>query len=116
MELIIQNSEDNKIYDISEVVKGVTYTSNIRGGASKLSFSYIKGEGTEFSNGSVVRFKYNGNPIFFGYIFSSERNEGDMISVVSYDQMRYLKGKDTMILKEETLSTLTKKICDKFML
>lgn len=114
MELIIQNSEDNKIYDISEVVKGVSYTSNIRGGASKLTFSYIKGEGIEFSNGSVVRFKYNDSPIFFGYIFKSERNEGDMISVVSYDQMRYLKGKDTMILRGDTLSSFTKKICDKF--
>lgn len=107
-EFLIQDSETQKIYDVSSVIEGdINFTSEMQNGASKLTFSYI--DNHMFSNGSVVRFKYNKTNIFYGYIFKVSNNKGK-IEVTAYDSLRYFKYKDTKILSGYSVEKLIKEI------
>ena len=61
-----------------------------------------------------MRFKYNNTNIFFGYVFKVGQSSSDEITVTAYDQLRYCKAKDTIIVSNSTLGALTKKMCNYF--
>jgi len=104
---------NGQIYEISELVKSVSYTDNLNDGCSKLEFSYIDDD-LIIKNGSVVRFKYDNANIFYGYVFKVSRNKGKEITVTAYDQLRYCKAKDTIVVKNDTITTLVNKMCNYF--
>ncbi|SHH76247.1 hypothetical protein SAMN02745135_02006 [Caloranaerobacter azorensis DSM 13643] len=111
MEFLVE--VDGKIYEISELVKSVSWKDTFNDGCSKLEFSYIDDE-LVIQNGSVVRFRYNGANIFYGYVFKYSRNKGKEIKVTAYDQLRYCKAKDTIVVKNDTVTTLVNKMCNYF--
>lgn len=39
---------------------------------------------------------------FFGFVFKQQRDKGQMITVTAYDQLRYLKNKDTIVYENKT--------------
>lgn len=111
MEFLIEI--DNKIYEISELVTKVNYTDKLNDGCSKLEFSYINDD-LVIKNGSVVRFKYNTVNIFYGYVFKVSRDKTKEISVTAYDQLRYCKAKDTIVVNGDNVGSLVKKMCNYF--
>ena len=104
---------NGQIYEISELVESVSYTDKLNDGCSKLEFSYIDDD-LRIQNGSVVRFKYNGANIFYGYVFKHEQNKAKEITVTAYDQLRYCKAKDTIVVKNDTIDSLVRKMCNYF--
>lgn len=111
MEFLVE--VDGQIYEISELVTSVSYTDKLNDGCSKLEFSYIDDK-LKINNGSVVRFKYDNADIFYGYVFKVGRNKGKEIAVTAYDQLRYCKAKDTIVVKNDTVDSLVKKMCNYF--
>lgn len=111
MEFLVE--VDGKIYEISELVKSVSYTDKLNDGCGKLEFSYIDGN-LDIQNGSVVRFRYNGANIFYGYVFKHGQNKQKEITVTAYDQLRYCKAKDTIVVKNDTIDSLVRKMCNYF--
>lgn len=108
-EFLIQDSKTQKIYDASQIVESsIDFTSELQNGASKLSFSYK--DNFIFSEGSIVRFKYNGASIFYGYIFKVSTSSKGKVEVTCYDSLRYFKYKDTKILKGYTVDKLVNEI------
>ncbi len=109
-EFLMQDSETQKIYDLSSVVDGdINFISEMQNGASKLTFNYV--DRYMFSNGSVVRFKYNKSDIFYGYVFNISNNKGK-IAVTAYDSLRYFKYKDTKILNGYSVEKLIREIAE----
>ena len=104
---------NGQIYEISELVKSVSYTDKLNDGCSKLEFSFIDDD-LIIKNGNVVRFKYANANIFYGYVFKVGRNKGKEIAVTAYDQLRYCKAKDTIVVKNDTVDSLVKKMCNYF--
>ena len=113
MEFLVEIN--GQIYEISELVKSVSYTDKLNDGCSKLEFSYIDDD-LRIQNGSVVRFKYNGANIFYGYVFKHEQSKAKEITVTAYDQLRYCKAKDTIVVKNDTIDSLVRKMCNYFSL
>lgn len=111
MEFLVE--VDKKIYEISELVTKVSYTDKLNDGCSKLEFSYIDDD-LIIKNGSVIRFKYNYTNIFYGYVFKVGRNKGKEITITAYDQLRYCKAKDTIVVKNDTITSIVKKMCNYF--
>src|SRR5690606_16640364 len=111
MEFLVE--VDGQIYEISELVTFVSYTDKLNDGCSKLEFSYIDDE-LRIQNGSVVRFRYNGANIFYGYVFKHGQNKQREITVTAYDQLRYCKAKDTIVVKNDTIDSLVRKMCNYF--
>ncbi|MGB8455148.1 MAG: hypothetical protein WCD89_22810 [Anaerocolumna sp.] len=106
---------DKKVFEISELVTKVSFHDTLNDGCSKLEFSYIS-EDLEIKNGSIVSFKYNDSEVFRGFVFKVSRNKEKEISITAYDQLRYCKAKDTVVLKGDTVTTITSKMCNYFKL
>lgn len=104
---------NGQIYEISELVKSVSYTDKLNDGCSKLEFSYID-DNLNIQNGSVIRFKYDEADIFYGYVFKHGQNKQKETTVTAYDQLRYCKAKDTIVVKNDTIDTLVRKMCNYF--
>ena len=54
--------------------------------------------------------------MFYGFVFSKQRDKTNNIKVVAYDQMRYLKNKDTYVYTNKKASDLVKMISEDFKL
>lgn len=102
---------DDRTYEISQLVTKVSYKDSLNDGCSKLEFNCIN-EDLPVNNGSAVSFKFNDNNIFFGYVFKHSRGRDKEINVTAYDQLRYCKAKDTILVKNETATTLVKRMCN----
>ncbi|QBK26749.1 XkdQ/YqbQ family protein [Ureibacillus thermophilus] len=111
VELIIQNG--NKIQQCV-VEEGVTWETQRRKAAGKLTFTVLKDEALGFQEGNPVIFKYNGNKIFYGFVFTKERQNNDKIKVTAYDQLRYLKNKDTYVFTNKSAVQILKTIAADF--
>lgn len=92
---------------------GVTYETYRRGQASCLKFEVYK-IGLKVEEGDAVQFIYKNTKVFFGFVFAIEKSKDNFIKITAYDQLRYLKNKDTFIYTNTTCSNLLKSICSKF--
>ncbi len=110
MQFLIETNK--KIYEISELIKDVSFKEKLNDGCSKLEFSYVDNN-IDIQNGSVVRFVYD-NLKFYGYVFKHSTNTQKEVKVTAYDQLRYCKAKDTIICKGDTITTLVNKMCTYF--
>jgi hypothetical protein len=112
VELLIQNGDT--IY-APIVPEGITLDLE-RGQAGKLAFSVIKDGAINFTEGNTVSLRVGGRPMFLGFVFSKQRDRTNEIKVVAYDQMRYLKNKDTYVYTDKKASDIVKMIAEDFRL
>ena len=112
-ELIIENG-DNMYQPL--IQDGVQWTTERRGAPGKLTFSVVKDDIINFQEGNVVRLKVDEQEVFYGFVFTKKRDRQQIIDVVAYDQMRYLKNKDTLIFINQTASDVINKIASDFRL
>lgn len=76
------------------------------GGPACLSFSVVNDALLHFEEGDKVELSFAGTLIFSGFVFTKRRRYGDVIHVVAYDQIRYLKNRDTYQLMQQTATQL----------
>lgn len=72
----------------------------------RLMFNVLKDNNIDFGEGSPVRLRVGGEDIFRGYVFEKKRKERDIISVICYDSLRYLKNRDTILYRNKTYGEL----------
>lgn len=104
----------NKIpYEISELITSVSYTDKLNDGCSKLEFSFID-DNLKIVNGSAVQFRFDGVNIFSGVVFKHGHEKDKEVSATAYDQLRYCKAKDEIVVMKDTATKLTKRMCTYF--
>lgn len=111
-EILIQDNVSKKVYEVSELMISPKLEQKLNDGCSKLTFDILNDNKMKFNNGSIIRFKYNNIGMFYGYIFKKQRKNKDIISVTSYDQLRYLKAKDSMTLSNLNIAGVIRKIAN----
>ena len=111
MEFLVE--VEGQIFEISELITKLSYADKFNDGCGKLEFSYVNDD-LKLENGSIVRFKYDDADIFYGVVFKHGKNKKGEVSVTAYDQLRYAKAKDIMVSKNDTVTTLTNKMCNYF--
>lgn len=90
--LYIQNGQT--VYE--PVVKGsITWETQRRGQPGKCSFTLIPDNRLQIEEGNALRLDVAGKPVFFGFIFERNWNSDGETKITAYDQLRYLKNKDT---------------------
>ena len=112
-ELLIQNG--GTVY-LPAVEDGVTWDTERKGSPGRLSFSVVKDAGLNFQEGNPVSFRQDGKDVFYGFVFTKRRDKGGLIQVTAYDQLRYLKNKDTVREVGVTASSLLKMLAADFRL
>lgn len=110
-ELIIDNA--GQLY-MPAVLEGVNYSTERYGTPGKLTFKVLQDETLKFEEGNAVRFRWQNNDVFFGFIFSLRRDKENVVNVTAYDQTRYLKNKDTYVYQNKTASEVLQLIANDF--
>ena len=110
-ELLIQNGD--RIFK-PLVQDGVEWTTERKGAPSTLKFSVVKDGIIDFTEGNSVRLKVDGENVFYGFVFAKSRDKEQIISVTAYDQLRYLKNKDTYVYTNKTASDVIRMIIADF--
>lgn len=115
IELLVA-SPDGGNMQLPVIEEGIEWSTERRSTPGKLTFKVIKDNDVNFQEGSAVRLKVNGKPIFFGFVFSKKRDKDQIITVTAYDQLRYLNNKDTYVYENKTASQFIKMIAADFLL
>ena len=111
VELLIQNG--STVYEPS-VEDGITWTTERKGTPGKLQFSVVADGVLNFEEGNSVRLKVDGNEIFYGFVFDKSSSQDGMVSVTAYDQLRYLKNKDTYVYTNKSANEVVEMIAKDF--
>ena len=98
------------------VEEGVEWETVYSGSPAQLTFTVIKDENISFYEGSQVIFKYQGAPVFYGFVFKKTRDKEQRIKCVCYDQTRYLQNKTTMVYSDKTATEVIEMIAKDFSL
>ncbi len=101
VELLIGNERGTKAY-LPAIEEGIEWTTERKDTPGKLVFKVLRDDVLDFSEGSVVRMKADGDKVFFGFVFKQQRDKEQIITVTAYDQLRYLKNKDTIVYENKT--------------
>ncbi len=119
IEFLIEHNQ--KLY--SPVLEGgLTWTTDRKGAPGQLTFTVIKENSIsseeydelDFTEGDHVRLRIDDVDVFYGFVFTKKRNKQGTISVTAYDQLRYLKNKDTYVYENKTASEFVRMIASDF--
>ena len=112
-ELMIDNGKDILVPLVAD---GTTWTTDRKGAPGKLTFTVLKDSILDFHEGNNVALTVDGQPIFYGFVFTKKRDKRHHIAVTAYDQLRYLTNKDTMMYKNLTASGVIRVIAEDYRL
>lgn len=101
VELLVGNESGTKVYK-PVVEEGIEWSTERRSTPGKLTFKVIRDDILDFTEGSPVRMRVDGDNVFFGFVFKQQRSKDQIITVTAYDQLRYLKNKDTKVYESKT--------------
>lgn len=106
VELTIQNNADQMQNPVLE--GDVVWETQRSGAPASLKFTVVKDDTLSFHEGNPVSFRFNGQNVFYGYVFTKSRSDSLLIDVTCYDQTRYFKNKDTISYENKTYAELVK--------
>lgn len=112
VQLLIQA---DKLYQPA-VLEGITWQTSRKGEPGKLTFSVLKDDILNFQEGARVRLAVDGANVFYGFVFGKKRSKDKLIEVTAYDQLRYLKNKDTYIYTNKTATEFIQMLAQDFRL
>lgn len=93
---------------------GVTWDTERKSSPGVLKFSIVKSPYLVMEEGNAVLFREDDRDIFFGFIFSYSETKEDLLQITAYDQLRYLKNKDSYVYTNWTTADLIQKIARDF--
>lgn len=103
------------MYDVSQVVSSVEFTDNINQ-AGICTFNFLQNDVVTPAEGDAVSIKYGGDPYFKGFVFKHSFSNYAPSKITAYDQLRYLKAKDTYSFKNKTASQAAMQVFSDFSL
>ena len=115
IELLVQRRRDNRTFNISELASDIEWTTSITNSQpGSLQFGLVEDDNIIPDYGDFVRFRVGNRNVFFGRVFTKERNQGRVMTVIAYDLMKFLKNKHTYVLRAATSSQIFRQICQDF--
>ena len=117
MKVVLIIADSKSILYAPVVLDEISWKTERKGSPGVLSFKILKDKKSNtFSEGNHVRLEVGGKKVFYGFIFSIKRDKSEVISITAYDQLRYLKNKDTMFYANKTAGDVIKLIAKTFRL
>lgn len=98
------------------VEDSVSLTLQRQGTPGKLTFKAVRDGVYQVQEGNPVRLTVDGTKVFYGFVFSKRQDQGNTIEVTAYDQLRYLKNKDTIAYEGCTASQLVRRLAGDYSL
>lgn len=115
-ELLIANKSSGKIWEVSNCVQSVKWTTNRTGSPGTLKFIVNKAGDLSYTEGDVVRFSVDGQLQFYGWVFTKSKNRWGEIETTCYDRLRYLKANASYAFYGQKVGDIIKQIAEDFQL
>lgn len=114
MELLVKNKE-GLIWDISTLAADISWKTSRSGKPSTLDVTLVDNgiyQHPKFAihNRDILHFSKEGINVFYGFVFSIALGSDQQIKLTAYDQIRYLLGNGSYVLKDVTASDIIRKI------
>lgn len=101
-----------KIWECAALVTQAVWTTQRLGAAGTLRFTLLKKGGVTFFEGDPVIFSVDEQTLFSGYVFTKNKSHQDWIEVICYDQLRYLKAKQSYVFTGLSASDICKRLAN----
>lgn len=113
----IYDNRNGVTFDVSEVVSDMTITTYLEDNPGRLEFTVLTKSPLAFWEGATVSVVLDGYNMFKGFVFKKSRTEDpDKVKVTCYDQLRYLKNKDSKVFENVTCNQIFEQLCKEFVL
>lgn len=117
IKVYIYDNRNGSTFDVSEVVSDVTITTYLEDNPGKLEFTILPTDPLTFAEGATVSVVLDGHNMFKGFIFKTSRSQNaEKVKITCYDQLRYLKNKDSRVFEGVTSSQIFEQLCKDFVL
>lgn len=93
------NIQTRTVQDITTLCKSASWKTKRVGSPGQLDLTLAPDSGVSIVEGGVIALKEGNTGLFKGYIFKRSHNEKGEVTITAYDQMRYLKNKDTYVFE-----------------
>lgn len=110
---VLIHTADNKCFSI-DALDGMTIETSRKGQAGRLKFQAIQDDMLDIQEGCIVQVKIGNTGVFQGIVFSRSLDKDNIISVLAYDQLRYLKNRQVFNTTNKKASEIIKMIADDF--
>lgn len=94
----------------------ITWETQRKGQPGKCSFTLIPDRRLRIEEGNAVRLDVKGIPVFFGFIFERSWGSDGRVKVTAYDQLRYLKNKDSYQYENKSAGEIVRMIAGDYQL
>lgn len=111
VELMIQNGSQQFMPSVEE---GIEWVTERKGMPGKLTFSMVRDASVNLEEGNPVRLRVDNTDLFYGFLFRKSFTKEALVQVTAYDQMRYLKNKDTYNFQKSTASDIISMIANDY--
>lgn len=112
IDIFVQNKPEAVFAPV--ITGSVTWETKRSGSPGKLTFSALSDDILKAEEGNAVRLDVNGVPVFLGFLFERSWGKDGIISATAYDQLRYLKNKDSYSYTDKTASEVIRMIAADF--
>lgn len=116
IEILYQNNRTGRTLEIAAKVSAPKWGTKRVGSPSSFEFQVLRDERIQWEHGGIVAVKNDGKGLFYGYVFKLSETEKELLSVTAYDQLRYLKNKQTYVFKGKRADEVVAKIASDFKL
>lgn len=117
IQVTLYDNRNGVTFDVSKVVSDMTITTYLEDNPGKLEFTVLAVDPLTFSEGATVSVVVDGYNMFKGFVFKkSHTEEPDKVQVTCYDQLRYLKNKDSRVFENVTSNQIFEQLCKDFVL
>ncbi|UHA72300.1 XkdQ/YqbQ family protein [Paenibacillus sp. 481] len=118
---VLIDNRNGTMWDISELVTDMSWSTSRITKPSTFELTYVKGalfQSSDFqvNNGDVIKVQWQGMNVFYGYVFSIDTGTGNDVKLTAYDQLRYLQANDTYVFKNTNATAVIKRIASDFSL
>ncbi|WAW15459.1 CHAP domain-containing protein [Peptostreptococcus equinus] len=104
---------NKEVYQVN-VADGLEIAWERKGVPGKCTFTLVQEDTdkVEFEEGDKVRVRISQTWMFFGFIFTKQRAADKLIKITCYDQLRYLKNKESVIFNNKSVGQIVKMIAN----
>lgn len=95
---------------------GLVWTTERKSTPGSIKLSVIKDESMKIEEGCQIALVDDELGVFYGYIFTIRETKDDLLEIIAFDQLRYLKNKDTYVYTAWSTGDLLKRIATDFKL
>lgn len=116
LSLVISSKEHGTVHDLFPCVREIRWETQRVGAPSKLVFTLQITDDMAFWEGDKVWFSDQKAVLFCGYIFEKEKTDTEKIKVTCFDQLRYLKARQSYNFSGQSADGIIRKIAADFSL